>query len=798
MRWLRRLAVVVLVLLLCLALAFWLYSRQVLPMTEGVLTVSGLKAPLTIARDAHGIPSIKADSMEDLVFGLGFVHAQDRLWQLQTHKRIGSGRLAEAFGEAALESDRFLRALGVRRAAAAQWALASPESKALLTAYAAGVNRYVRSHLGARPPEFLILGLQPEDWEPVDSLAWSIMMAWDLGGNWTTELQRMRLALKLPVERINELIPPYPGEKALATADYAALYRDLKIDGELGQQALNSAPPSGIEGVGSNNWVVHGSHTVSGKPLLANDPHLKLSAPALWYFARLEAPGFKLAGATLPGLPLVVLGQNQHIAWGYTNTAPDVQDLYLERIKPDDASQYQTPNGWAAFTTLTETIKVKGKPDVQMTLRSTRHGPVISDAGVTEGLLGPKGKPSYALAMRWVALEPEFDAVAAGLAMSRANSVQDYVKASAAWLAPMQNMAVADRDGHIGMVAAGKVPIRKPEHDLKGLVPAPGWDARYDWAGFIPAAETPREIDPPRGWIATANQRIHGPDYPHYLTSEWAAPYRQQRIEQLLQATARHDLASLRAIQADQLSLGTLKLLPYLQKAKSNHPLAAAAQAQLQGFDGVLGADHVAPTLLWAWSRQLTLGLFTERVGGDAAMQKLLGARSFRDALELVLERNDTWWCKTDCPSQIDAAFTRALDELQGRLGGDVANWRWGRVHLARSEHRPFSRVKPLAGWFETRVAVGGDAFSVNVSRVSQRPDPTTGELYLDEHGPSLRALYDLGDLRRSRFVHSTGQSGLPFSPHYRDFVATWAKVEDVPLWGDGQPGRVLSLQPAP
>nr|WP_316639513.1 penicillin acylase family protein [uncultured Roseateles sp.] len=798
MRWLRRLAVVVLALLLGLALAFWGYSRQVLPQTEGVLTVAGLKAAVTIERDAQGIPSIKAGSMEDLVFGLGFVHAQDRLWQLDTHKRIGSGRLAEAFGDAALESDRFLRALGVRRAAAAQWALASPESRALLTAYAAGVNRYVRSHLGARPPEFLILGLQPEDWEPVDSLAWSIMMAWDLGGNWTTELQRMRLALKLPVERINELIPPYPGDKPLATADYAALYRGLSVDGELGHQALNSAPPSGIEGVGSNNWVVHGSHTVSGKPLLANDPHLKLSAPALWYFARLEAPGFKLAGATLPGLPLVVLGQSQHIAWGYTNTAPDVQDLYLERIKPDDASQYQTPDGWAAFTTLTETIKVKGKPDVQMTLRATRHGPVISDAGVTEGLIGPKAKPTYALAMRWVALEPEFDAVAAGLAMSRATSVQAYVEASAAWLAPMQNMAVADRDGHIGMVAPGKVPIRRADNDLKGLVPAPGWDARYDWAGFIPAAETPREIDPARGFIATANQRIHGPDYPHYLTSEWAVPYRQQRIEQLLQATAKHDLASLRAIQADQLSLGTLKLLPYLQKAQSGHPLAVAAQAQLQGFDGVLGADRVAPTLLWAWSRQLTLGLFTDKVGGDAAMQKLLGARSLRDALEGVLERNDAWWCKADCQAQIDSAFTRALDELQARLGGDVAEWRWGRVHQARSEHRPFSRVKPLAGWFEARVAVGGDSFSINVGRVNQRPDATTGELYLDDHGPSLRALYDLGELSRSRVMLSTGQSGLPFSPHYRDMVAAWAKVEDVPLWGDGQPGRVLSLQPAP
>src|SRR5436190_14248297 len=269
---------------------------------------------------------------------------------------------------------------------------------------AACANAYLHEAMKARRPEFVVLGLQPEDWTPEDSMAWAIMMAWDLGGNWTTELLRMRLALRLPVERINELLPPYPGDKPLATADYAALFRELKVDGKLGQQALATAPESGIEGIGSNNWVLHGSHTVSGKPLLANDPHLKLSAPALWYFARLEAPGVKVAGATLPGLPGVVLGQNEHVAWGFTNTGPDVQDLYLERIKPDDPTQYQTPTGWARFEQVEEVIKVKGKPDVTLSVRTTRHGPVISDGGsVTEGLTGPTGHPSYALAMRWTA-----------------------------------------------------------------------------------------------------------------------------------------------------------------------------------------------------------------------------------------------------------------------------------------------------------------------------------------------------------------------------------------------------------
>lgn len=800
MKWLRRVAATVLLLVLIGGAAAWWYVQRVLPQTGGELRLDGPRGEIRIERDASGIPTIRAASPEDATFGLGFVHAQDRLWQLETHRRIGAGRLAEAFGPPALETDKFLRALGVRRAAAAQWAKAPPATKAAVEAYTAGVNAYLTQAMKARPPEFVVLGVQPEPWTPVDTVAWAIMMAWDLGGNWTTELTRMRLALTLPVARIDELIPPYPGDKPLISTDYAALYRELKVDAKLGTQAMLAAPESGIEGVGSNNWVVHGSHTTTGKPLLANDPHLKLTAPALWYFARLEAPGLKVAGATMPGLPIVVLGQNEHIAWGFTNTGPDVQDVYLERIKADDPAQYQTPDGWAAFESFPEVIKVKGGADVAFTARSTRHGPVISDAGAGDGLTGPATKPSYALALRWTALDDDPGTLEAGLLFNRAGSVAEFVAASAKYVAPMQNMVVADREGHIGEVSAGRVPLRKPENDLKGQVPSPGWDARYDWQGYLEPTWTPRELDPPRGWIATANQRIHPVDYPHYITNEWALPYRMQRIEQLLGAKPLHDLASLRAIQSDQLSLATVRLLPFLRKATSSHPLAAAAMQQLDGFDGTMAADKAAPIIFQAWARQLAQGLFADELGTQTWERS---TRVYREATEGVLERNDAWWCddKTTaavetCQQQIDAAFTRALDELQAAQGADPAGWRWGRQHIARSEHRPFTRVKALSGWFELRTQVGGDTYTVNVSRVTLKPDPTTGEMYLDEHGPSLRALYDLGDPAQSRFMHSTGQSGILFSPNYRSFVERWTKVEDVPVWPAGAPLSTLVIAP--
>lgn len=808
MVWVKRLLLLLVLLLLLATLAAVVYSRRALPPTEGERTIPGLKAELRIERDAHGIPTIRAANQLDLMFGLGVAHAQDRLWQLETHRRIGAGQLAEAFGPAALDNDRFLRALGVRRAAQAQWDRTQGESRALLQAYADGVNAGIRHAVNARPPEFLILGLPLPEWTPVDSLSWSIMMAWDLGGNWSAELLRLRLALKMDRTRIEQLLPPYPGEQPLPTQDYPAFYRSLKLDANLAtadgslQRLLAAAPESGIEGVGSNNWVLAGSRSATGHPLLANDPHLKLSAPALWYFARLEAPGYRAAGATLPGLPGVVLGQNGQIAWGFTNTGPDVQDLYLERVKPDDPSMYQTPDGWARFQSWQETIRVRGQAPVTLTVRQSRHGPVISDAGLADDVLARKdGSTGYVLAMRWTALDPDNDQLGAAIRMNRAGSVAEFIDAARGWVAPMQSMVVADKAGHIGLVAPGRVPRRQPDHDLWGLAPAPGWDARYDWDGWLPFDALPQWRDPEKGYLATANQRIVPPDYPHYLSSSWAAPYRQQRIEQVLDSRRQHSLAELQALQADTRSLAVPRLLPWLLKARTAHPLAEAARQQLAGFDGEMAADKPAPLIYWAWQRHLGLAILADDLAVLDA--KALGSRTFLDAIEGILERDDGRWCDDQrtpavetCAQQADKALAGALDELQQQQGADPAAWRWGRAHQLRAEHRPFSNVKLLARWFELRAPVGGDTHTVNVSRVNLKADGRTGELYLNEHGPSLRAVYDLADPGQSSFMHSSGQSGIPWSPHYQDLLPRWVAVQYLPVWGQGAAKAVLTLKP--
>lgn len=803
MRWFRRALLLFLALVLLLLVAAGVYVNRASPLHEGGLALPGLAAEVRIERDAHGIPTIHAANDADAFFALGVVHVQDRLWQMETHRRIGSGRLAEAFGAAALDTDRFLRALGVRRAAQAQWERLPAPARAVLQAYSAGVNAAL-AQLQAPPPEYLILGLKPEPWTPVDSLAWVTMMAWDLGGNWNNELLRMRLAAVLPRQRIDELLPPYPGDAPPAMRDYVGLYRDLGLLQQPVQKAWldlpELAPPSGIEGMGSNNWVLAGSRSATGKPLLANDPHLGLSAPALWYFARLKTPTLDVAGATMPGLPSVVLGQNARVAWGFTNTNPDVQDLYIEQVDGADPMRYRTPEGWATFEVHEERIRVKGGAELVMKVRRGRHGPVISDAAG----LGDVSSASHVLALRWAALDPANDPITPSMGMMRATGVVSFVAAANGWPAPMQNMVVADAEGHIGVVSPGRVPLRSPENDLAGQVPAPGWEARYDWTGWIPAAETPRELDPARGWIATANQRVTLPGYPHHITYDWTLPYRQQRIEQRLAEREKHSLADLGAIQADVKSLAALKLLPWLKRAAPAHALREAAQQQLAGWDGSMAADRAAPLIHWAWQRALARRLFEDEVG-EPLFGKHFAGRSFQDAIEGVLAREDAWWCDDKrsagaetCASRVDQALADALDELSARFGSDPARWRWDQAHRAVSEHRPFSKVAALAPLFELSVPVGGDTYTVDAMRVSL--SGSDAQRYRSTHGPSLRGLYDLGERANSRVMHSSGQSGLPWAAAYRDFAQPWAAGQTVPLWPDeaaAAAGGILLLSPS-
>lgn len=797
MRLLRRLLTWSFVLLLVVLVAaaggaLW-YVRAVEPQVAGTVTLPGFERPVQVVRDREGVPHIFAASETDAVAALGFVHAQDRLWQMEMNRRIASGRLSEVVGTPGLETDRFLRTIGIRRAAEAIIANLEAETRVLLAAYARGVNAYLTTRSSPLPPEFLILRAPaPEPWSPIDSVGWSLMMALDLGGNLNAELTRMRLAQAgLPMARIGEFLPPYPGETWPELPDYLALYRALKPQAARTGQLIR-AFDLGLEGVGSNNWVVSGARSETGKPLLANDPHLGLSAPALWYFARLTSPSGTVIGATLPGVPGVVLGRNDHIAWGFTNTGPDVQDLFIEQVDPADPTRYRTPDGWARFDTVREVIQVKGAADEVLTVRISRHGPVISD-GASRGATAsvPEG---HALALQWTALSPDNLTVQAFARLNRARDWDEFLAAARHYDAPQQNIIYADVAGNIGFIAAGRVPIRKPENDLKGLFPAPGWDARYDWAGYVPFEELPQEFNPARGFRITANERITPEGYPHHISSEWATPHRANRIAELLSAREKHSLDSFRTLQADHRSNAVREVLPLLLAAHRTAEPGRGRQMPervravldaLSRFDGTMATDRPEPLVATAWMRELTRLVYADELGPEL-FSSLWDQRQVFMMAVLSGKDGQGAWCGNareagggDCAALVSRALDRALEDLEKRFGADWRSWRWGVAHDARSEHRPFARIAALARIFDVRVPVPGDTYTVNVNRHTIR---NAAEPFVSRHAASLRAIYDMADPERSLFMHSTGQSGLPTSRLYRNLAERWAKVEFLPM----------------
>ena len=768
---------VFLLLALFLALAAaagYAWLRQSLPQLDGSLTLSGLRAPVEVVRDRHGVPHIYAGNVDDAQFALGFVHAQDRLWQMEMNRRIGSGRMSEALGAATLDADKFLRTLGVRRVAEATLKALSAEARSQLDAYAAGVNAFLAQRSGPLPPEFLLTGVTPESWHSADSVAWAKMMAWDLGGNWRSELLRLRLAKKLSTAQIGEFLPPYPGDAPLAIADYGALYRQLDAS-----KLASIAIPGVTEDGASNNWVVTGSRTASGKPLLANDPHLGLAAPAVWYFAHLSAPGYEVMGATLPGVPGVVLGRNQRIAWGMTNTYPDVQDLYIERV--DAAGQVLSPQGWQKLATRSEVIKVKGQADVALTVRASRHGPLISDVFKPAAEALPQG---YALALAWTTLREDDVSVQAGGKFATAANWNEFLAAARDFQSPQQNIVYADTAGNIGFVAPGRIPVRKPANDLKGQAPAPGWDARYDWDGFIAFEELPQSYNPAAGSIVTANHKIVPEDYPHFLTSEWHPPYRADRIAQLLVATPRHTTQSFARIQADTVSPRVREILPLLLKAKPQSAEAQQVLRELGLWNIDMAIEGAEPLIVSAWLRELGRLIYADELG-----DLFNGAWEHRAVfMRNVLADTDGQgrWCddvttpaKESCADLLPRALDLALADLKRRYGDDRKQWHWGEAHFALSEHRPFGRQPQLAKFFDVRVPSPGDTYTVNVGSSTLANE---GAPFANRHAASLRAIYDLADLDKSMYMHATGQSGNLLSPLYGNFAERWSRVEYIPM----------------
>ena len=788
-----------------------LWLRGSLPEIDGERFLPGIAAPVEVIRDDHGVPHIVAETEEDALFALGFVHAQDRMWQMEMNRRIGAGRLAEVLGSAALDTDRLLRVLGLNHRAKASLEHLRPASKHAIAAYVRGVNAWMETRTGPLPPEFLVLGFEPEPWSAADSALVPKIMSLDLAREWTRDWMRMRLSKVLPPDRIVDFYTPYRADKprgvvparagassatATASAGSAAerAFRPITteppgidpatIDAALPDRSFSrvlTALPRPRGHLGSNSWVVDGTRSASGKPLLANDPHLGLTAPSVWYLAHLSWPGVDVVGATLPGMPGVVLGHNGRVAWGFTNTGPDVQDLFVESVDPLDESRYRAPDGWREFHVRRERIVVRDGEDVVLEVRESRHGPVLGDM---EREPGESDRSDQVLSLAWTALRDDDLTLQAGLGLAYARDWRSFVANARDFHSPQQNVTYADVDGNIGFLAPGLIPVRRGHRDERpGTMPRLGWEASHDWQGFVPFEELPRVYNPPGGTIVTANHQIVPDDYPHHLTFEWAGGYRAQRIMEKLAERGRHDVAGFRALQQDRISLFARALLPRLRGIAvppGAGETAARARALLDGWDGAMDPDRPQALVFHAWIWE-----FARLVSADE-----LGAYQ-RDAwgrkgpfVQRVLEERGVWCDDVDtasvetCDEMLARALVVAMDRVASDHGDDPDTWRWGDEHRAIAEHRPFADT-PLAPLFNLGGPAPGSIYAVNAFSFSPLEDERP---FTATDGPGFRAIYDLADLERSLFVQSTGQSGNVLSPWYRSFEKGWRDGEYVTI----------------
>lgn len=755
-----------LVILIFAALGGFFWLRTSLPKTSGTVALAGLERPVSIYRDANAIPHIFAESQRDAYFALGLVHAQDRLWQMEFLRRLGSGRLSEILGARLIGTDKYIRTLGLPRVAAETFENASPAAKAALIAYADGVNVWLGVRNGALPPEFLLLRYEPGAWKPTDPLLWSRLMAIRLGRNVGAERVRLRVAEALaenglPAEMIHDLWPT-------AAAEPTTIASGLPLPG----------PPL-LRDSGSNGWVVHGDRTETGKPILANDPHLRFGAPILWYLAHIEAPDLSLTGATVPGVPFMILGHNGSIAWGMTNGGGDVEDYFLETVESDDPGRYRTPAGSRAFNVRREVIQVKDADPVAFTVRGTRHGPVLSDlnAGRRQG--------AKVAALSTPALRGDDRTLDAVLAINSARDWAAFERAARNFHTPHTNLFFASVNGDVGFISSGRIPLRKAG---SGFAPVPGANGRYDWAGYIPSADMPRTRNPKSGWVANANNRIVGSAYPYLITQNWGPPYRARRIAEILKQQAKHSIADSQALQRDTVSTAARELLPLMLAVPAKNPRAAKAVAMLKSWKHEMKRDRPEPLIYATWQRHLAQALISDELGGRKAhdYQRLVHRPGAKFLVRALIERKR--WCddiRTDetesCPHMLEKSLTSALDELAAALGPALSDWRWGDMHRAVFAHPVLSHVPVVARLADLSIESDGGDYTVNRGMTAGQGHavPPT---HLD--GSGYRAIYDLGDLDNSRFMIATGQSGNFLSPQYGSLLNRWRDGEYIKIHG--------------
>ncbi len=758
------------------------YLRSAMPAYGRDVAIAGLDEPVEVWRDSLGVPHIWAEDEADLFRAIGFVHAQDRLWQMELFRRVADGRLAEVLGETALESDRFLRTVGMGRAAAATERTLDPATRALLQAYADGVNAWISGHSGALPPEFVTLRFRPEPWTVRNTLSIGKIMAWDLA-QWELGLELQSAVDRVGEERARDLFPRYPdwGVTILGRDAQWSPSRVAPATPHAARDAVGDAPLPRIPDLAlrllesastaraSNAWVIGGSRTRSGKPILANDMHLALRAPAIWYLAALHGGGFDVAGMTLPGAPVVVAGHNRHVAWGFTNASVDDTDFFVEKLSPD-SSRYLTPSGWEPVTVREETIQVKGREPVVQRVRVTRHGPILT--GVEPRADG------RVLAMRWTALDPstEFRAL---VGMNRADNASDFLKALPAFNSPHQNVVFADDGGTIGYWMAGRVPVRRGGD---GVLPVPGWTGEADWIGDLEWDAHPHVIDPADGFVVTANNRQVGPEYPYYITSDWAEPFRAMRIREMVEGGKALTADDVAREQMDVRDAAAVRYLPHAVRAARE--IGDTTAVRLLGeWDGSAILDSHAAPLYYAWYEALR-----HLVGDDEYRGK--DPYFPRAALDRILDAGGGAWvddvstARRETLGELSAA---AMREATRQVGGRS----WGEMHRTVIQH-PLGSVTALDRALGLNIGPfpsPGSPNTVNVAPFGSRPP------FLTTSGPSQRHVVDLADPDGSGgFIVPTGESGLPFSLHYRDQTPLWraGRLWRIPLDRDRASARAV------
>lgn len=746
--------------------------------TTGTQRIATLEGDVRVVRDANGIPHIFAGTRADAYRALGFVHAQDRFFQMEFTRRTAAGRLSEIIGPLGLRTDRFMRTLGIYRLAEASVESLSPEARAAIESYTQGVNAWVTSPDRVRPAEMIVLGVDPEPWRAADSAAWVRLMALLLSEDWRAEILRSRASEVLDPMQVRDLWPDEPESAPTTLANVAGT--------ALQWQELAAAIPDIFPAASaSNEWVVSGARSRSGKPMLANDPHLGLSAPGMWHLARIVTPEFEASGAALPGQPFFMVGQNGNMSWGLTTTHADVQDLFIEKLDPGDPARYLTPEGSAPFETREETIRVRFDEPKTFTVRTTRHGPVISDLSPDTAAIAGHG---HVVALGFAALREDDRTANAAFRMNTAMKVAEFRNALRDFHAPMQNVAYAHTDGSFGFVAAGRLPIRPGG---AGTRPVPGWTADHDWAGFVPFEDLPQRHDPAGGVIVNANNRVAPKTYPHVISNDWPPGFRAERIERLLADDTLHTPDSFAAIQTDVVSTGALDLVAAMVETQFDPAANREILELMTRWDGDMSPDRAEPLVFAAWSQALQERLIGDELGD--LLTEFRGVRT-RALIGMLTERQA--WCdnvKTPqaetCVGIVAQSLNDAVLMLGEAYGPDPAQWRWGDAHGVTFAH-PLLRSAPgIAALLAPHVETGGGNHTIN--RGSYR---TSGESSFPHvHGPGLRVIFDMASPGEAMFMITPGQSGRVASPDYVNLAGPWALGRYIVLKGDPETLRTTA-----